>query len=589
MPPALLGQPLPLPCTAVDLNLEAEVAVDFLRSIFHQAPEIALFAALALGYWVGKFRFGSFQLGGVAGSLLAAVLISQVGVTIDSGIKAVLFALFIYAVGFESGPQFFRSLGRQSVKEILMALVVAVSGLVTVVVIARVFHLDKGLAAGLAAGGLTQSAIIGTAGSAIEKLGLAPDEVQRMQANVAIGYAVTYIFGSFGAIIMCVNVLQWLTGRKIREDAIQAEQELLKGVRVYGTGESPAVPDLVGRIFRVGQAGRTVAELEASATANGGTVTVERIQRKNAMVGVDGSLALEAGDIILLVGRRAAVVALGASVGEGLQGAEGMDVVMVRRDVAISNNQYLNRSVKDILDSLSQEFKHGVYAVALMRAGTPVPIAPATMVMPGDVVTLFGTPQDVQKAAQSVGPIIVPSDKTDFVFHGLGITVGLLIGLLVLRLGSIPITLGSGGGALLAGLLFGWWRSRKHTFGNMPTAASTLLRDLGLAGFVAMVGLQSGQQAVTTVMQQGLTLFLLGVVVTIVPLLIAMLFGKYVLRYDNVAVFAGSLSGARSANPAFGEILDKAGNSIPTAPFAITYALANVFLTLLGPLVIAFA
>ncbi|WP_208607043.1 aspartate-alanine antiporter [Delftia lacustris] len=563
--------------------------MDFLRSIFHQAPEIALFAALALGYWVGKFRFGSFQLGGVAGSLLAAVLISQVGVTIDSGIKAVLFALFIYAVGFESGPQFFRSLGRQSVKEILMALVVAVSGLVTVVVIARVFHLDKGLAAGLAAGGLTQSAIIGTAGSAIEKLGLAPDEVQRMQANVAIGYAVTYIFGSFGAIIMCVNVLQWLTGRKIREDAIQAEQELLKGVRVYGTGESPAVPDLVGRIFRVGQAGRTVAELEASATASGGTVTVERIQRRNAMVGVDGSLALEAGDIILLVGRRAAVVALGASVGEELQGAEGMDVVMVRRDVAISNNQYLNRSVKDILDSLSQEFKHGVYAVALMRAGTPVPIAPATMVMPGDVVTLFGTPQDVQKAAQSVGPIIVPSDKTDFVFHGLGITVGLLIGLLVLRLGSIPITLGSGGGALLAGLLFGWWRSRKHTFGNMPTAASTLLRDLGLAGFVAMVGLQSGQQAVTTVMQQGLTLFLLGVVVTIVPLLIAMLFGKYVLRYDNVAVFAGSLSGARSANPAFGEILDKAGNSIPTAPFAITYALANVFLTLLGPLVIAFA
>lgn len=589
MPPALPGQPLPLPCTAVDLNPEAEVAVDFLRSIFHQAPEIALFAALALGYWVGKFRFGSFQLGGVAGSLLAAVLISQVGVTIDSGIKAVLFALFIYAVGFESGPQFFRSLGRQSVKEILMALVVAVSGLVTVVVIARVFHLDKGLAAGLAAGGLTQSAIIGTAGSAIEKLGLAPDEVQRMQANVAIGYAVTYIFGSFGAIIMCVNVLQWLTGRKIREDAIQAEQELLKGVRVYGTGESPAVPDLVGRIFRVGQAGRTVAELEASATASGGTVTVERIQRRNAMVGVDGSLALEAGDIILLVGRRAAVVALGASVGEELQGAEGMDVVMVRRDVAISNRQYLNRSVKDILDSLSQEFKHGVYAVALMRAGTPVPIAPATMVMPGDVVTLFGTPQDVQKAAQSVGPIIVPSDKTDFVFHGLGITVGLLIGLLVLRLGSIPITLGSGGGALLAGLLFGWWRSRKHTFGNMPTAASTLLRDLGLAGFVAMVGLQSGQQAVTTVMQQGLTLFLLGVVVTIVPLLIAMLFGKYVLRYDNVAVFAGSLSGARSANPAFGEILDKAGNSIPTAPFAITYALANVFLTLLGPLVIAFA
>ena len=561
--------------------------MDWLRGILHQAPEIALFAALALGYGIGKLRFGSFQLGGVAGSLLAAVLISQVGVQIDSGIKAVLFALFIYAVGFESGPQFFRSLGRQSIKEILMAAVVAISGLVTVVVLARVFHLDKGLAAGLAAGGMTQSAIIGTAGSAIEKLGLAADEVQRMQANVAIGYAVTYIFGSFGAILLCVNVLQWLTGRKIHDDAIQAEQEMLKGVHVYGAGESPAAPDLVGRIFKVRQSGRTVAELEASAPQ--GSVTIERIRRKNALVGVDPQLVLEAGDIVLLVGRRAAVVALGANIGDELQSAEDMDVVMVRRDVSITNSQYLNRSVKDILDSLTPEFKHGVYAVALTRSGSPLPITPTTLIVPGDVVTLFGTPQDVQNAAQSVGPILIPSDKTDFVFHGLGITVGLLIGLLVLRIGSIPITLGSGGGALLAGLLFGWWRSRKHTLGNMPTAASTLLRDLGLAGFVAMVGLQSGKQAVSTVMEQGLSLFLMGMVVTIVPLLIAMLFGKYVLRYENVAIFAGALSGARSANPAFGEVLDKAGNAIPTVPFAITYALANVFLTLLGPLVIAFA
>lgn len=128
--------------------------MDLLKSIFHQSPEAALFASLALGYWVGNFRFGSFQLGGVAGSLLAAVLISQIGIQIDSGIKAVLFALFIYAVGFESGPQFFNSLGRHSVKEIMMAVVVALSGLITVVVIARVFGLDKGLAARLATGSI---------------------------------------------------------------------------------------------------------------------------------------------------------------------------------------------------------------------------------------------------------------------------------------------------------------------------------------------------------------------------------------------------------------------------------------------------
>jgi putative transport protein len=196
--------------------------------------------------------------------------------------------------------------------------------------------------------------------------------------------------------------------------------------------------------------------------------------------------------------------------------------------------------------------------------------------------------EDLQRLASHVGPAIIPSDKTDFVFHGFGLVVGLLVGLLVLRIGSIPLTLGAGGGALLAGLAFGWYRSRHMTMGNLPSAASTLLRDLGLAGFVAVVGLQSGQQAVKTIIESGISIFLIGAVVTILPLIITMLVGRYVLRYDNTAVFAGALSGSRSANPAFGEILDKAGNSVPTTPFAITYALANVFLTLLGPLVVAF-
>lgn len=558
----------------------------FIRDILHHSPELALFLSLAAGYWIGNFKFGSFQLGGVAGSLLAAVVISQVGVQIDSGIKAILFALFIYAVGFESGPQFFRSLGRSSLREISMAVVVALSGLATVVVIAKVFSLDKGLAAGLAAGGLTQSAIIGTAGSAIEKLGLSPEAVQTMQANVAIGYAVTYIFGSFGAILVCVNLLQWFMKRTIRADAIQAEQEQLKGVRLFAPDESAALPDIVGRVIRVTRSGLTVQAVEQSGAP--GSVTVERVQRQGAETGVTATMVLEVGDLLLLVGRRRAVVAEIGQIGEEVHHNEGMDLVMVKRDVSISNPQYLNRPVSEIAANLTDHVRHGVYALALLRAGSPVPIRPDTVVLPGDLVTLFGASADIQRAAQSVGPVILPSDKTDFVYHGLGISAGLLIGLLVVRAGPVPITLGSGGGALLSGLVFGWWRSRRHTAGNLPTAASALMRDLGLAGFVAMVGLQSGQQAVHTIMDQGLKLFLLGVLVTVIPLVVGMLFGRYVLRYDNVAILAGALTGARSANPAFGEVLDKAGNNVATVPFAITYALANVFLTLLGPLIIAF-
>lgn len=213
--------------------------MEYLRQILNQAPELALFLSLAIGYWVGSIQFGKFQLGGVAGSLLVAVVISQVGISIDNGIKSVLFALFIYAVGFESGPQFFRSLGRQSLREIVLAAVMALSGLLTIIACARLFGLDKGIAAGIAAGSMTQSAIIGTASAAIAKLDLPLEQIQTLQGNVAVGYAVTYIFGSFGAIILCVNVLPWFMRRSIRDDATQAEAELLAGAKVYGPGNCP--------------------------------------------------------------------------------------------------------------------------------------------------------------------------------------------------------------------------------------------------------------------------------------------------------------------------------------------------------------
>lgn len=565
--------------------------MEYLRQILNQAPELALFLSLAIGYWVGSIQFGKFQLGGVAGSLLVAVVISQVGISIDNGIKSVLFALFIYAVGFESGPQFFRSLGRQSLREIVLAAVMALSGLLTVIACARLFGLDKGIAAGIAAGSMTQSAIIGTASAAIAKLDLPLEQIQALQGNVAVGYVVTYIFGSFGAIILCVNVLPWFMRRSIRDDATQAEAELLAGAKVYGPGELPAIPPLVGRLYRIDQAaGQTVAQLEVSDQGDPqAALTIERIKRGGALVGVTPTTVLEAGDVVLVVGRRAGVVAIAGRLGAELQSSPDMDVVVVQRDVSLDNPTFVGRRVAEIRQAASQALRHGVYVVGVKRAGRPLALEPDTVIEAGDLVTLYGTPDDIQRVAQQVGSIIVPSDKTDFVFHGFGLAVGLLIGLVVIRLGAIPLTLGSGGGALIAGLVFGWYRSRYLARGNLPLPASTLLRDLGLAGFVAVVGLQSGRQAVETIATQGLSIFLIGVVVCVVPIVITILVGRYVLRYRNLALFAGAVAGARSANPAFGEVLDKAGNSIPTVPFAVTYALANVFLTLLGPLVVAFA
>ncbi|MFZ6864602.1 aspartate-alanine antiporter [Undibacterium sp. Ji67W] len=560
--------------------------MESLHALFAKSPEIALFLSLAVGYYVGKIKFGKFQLGGVAGSLLVAVLVSQVGVHVDPGVKAVLFALFIYAVGYESGPQFFNSLGKQSIREIILAVVLAVTALATVVIMAKIFGLDKGLAAGVAAGGLTQSAIIGTASDAIAKLGLAADEVTRLQGNVAVGYAVTYVFGSFGAIIVCVNILPRLMGRSIKEDAVKAESAMQQGVQVLAPGQQLAAPDLTGRIYQITKANnKTVLTLE-QANPNV-TITIERVQRNKQFIEVTPELVLENNDIVLVVGRREAMVGIAAELGKELYAVEGMELTMQRKDIALTNKAFHNKSVGEIRAQTAGDVSHGIYVVQISRMGKILPMLAETIVQSGDVITIYGSEQDVKRVAGIAGYAIVPSEKTDFVYMGAGLVVGLAVGLLTAKIGSIPLTLGSGGGALLSGLLFGWYRSKHQPLGAMPAGAVQILKDLGLAGFVTVVGLSSGLQAVQTVKEHGISLFLIGVVVTILPLILTMLIGRYVLRYDNTAIFAGALSGSRSANPAFGEVLDKAENAIPTVPFAITYALANVFLTLLGPLVVA--
>jgi len=587
--------------------------MEWIHQVFTKSPEIALFLSLAVGYFIGQINFGKFQLGGVGGSLLAAVVISQFGVQIDNGVKSVMFAIFIYAVGYDSGPQFFNSLSRKTLREIAMAVFLAVSALVTVLICAKLFGLNKGIAAGLAGGALTQSAIIGTAGDAIARLGLPVAETKALQGDVAVAYAVTYVFGSLGAIIVCVNILPKFMGQGLKEAAAEAEKSLLGGAVVQGAGQTAAMPELVGRAYRVtggsgaagraggadagglaiktasggvgasGAAGRTVAEIEM---AESDMITIERIRRAGKAVEPRPDVMLQVDDIVLVVGRREVMVTAASNIGEEVADTDGISVVMQNRQGVFTRKGMNHMTIAAVRTTVDRDLRHGVFVQEIRRADQPLPILPETKLEHGDVITFYGSPQDTKRAVDAAGYELPITNKTDFIYMGVGIVLGLLIGLIVVDVGGVPLTLGSGGGCLLAGLLFGWMRGKHPMYGVMPSAASQLMKDFGLAAFVAAVGLNSGLAAVVTVKNSGLTIFLLGAVVTIVPLVLTMLFGRYVLKYTNAALLAGALTGSRSANPAFGGVLDKAESAVPTVPFAITYALANVLLTLLGPLVV---
>ena len=558
---------------------------DLIHNFFGQAPEAALFISLTLGYLIGRVKFGKIQLGGAAGSLFVAVLLSQFGAHLNETVKNLLFILFIYTVGYTSGPTFFRSIGRGAVKEIWLSAVLALSGLLTVVAVARLFHLDQGSAVGIAAGGLTQSAIMGTAESFILALNLSAQETAKLVANISVGYGVTYIFGSFGAILVCVYALPWFMGRSIRDDAVKAEAKLHRQKLVLDDNQELAVPDLVERIYLAGPAaGSTVADIEASP---GQPITIERIKRGQEIISVIPSTVIQAKDKLLVIGCRDGLIARQGLFGAELPDEPDMGLSIQTRGLIVGNQAAVGKTLDQLWRTIKPEIRHGLYVASIHREGENLSADSDLPLERGDILRVFGPEGDLKRLAPAVGYVLTQSDKTDFVWLGLGLASGLLIGGMAFKIGGIPLTLGGSGGALLSGLIFGWFRTKRADHGTLPDGAARLLKDLGLAGFVAVVGLNYGLEAITTIKAQGLYIFVAGLLVTLIPLILAMLVGRYFLHYDNTAVFAGALAGSRSANPAFGEVLNKADNSVPTLPFTITYALANVFLTLLGPLVVA--
>src|SRR6478752_276989 len=150
--------------------------IDWLFATLKQYPEIAIFLALALGYYFGKFTYKGIGLGSVTATLIAGVVIGQIGLTISQPLKAFSFLMFLFAVGYGVGPQFVRGIARDGVPQALFSVVQCVLSLVAVVVIAKFAGYDLGYAAGLYAGSQTISASMGLATDAINRLGLDADK-----------------------------------------------------------------------------------------------------------------------------------------------------------------------------------------------------------------------------------------------------------------------------------------------------------------------------------------------------------------------------------------------------------------------------
>ncbi len=560
--------------------------MSLIDSLLQQAPLLALFVTIALGYFVGKLKIGSFVLGGIAGTLLVGVAIGQFNVKIDDGIKGIFFALFIYAVGFQGGPQFFRALNLRSLNELLSAFVMCLSGLLCVLIAAWIFGLDRGTAAGLAAGGLTQSAIIGTAGDAISKLDVSAELKQIMQANVAVGYAVCYIFGSLGPIIMVSWFFPTIMKWDIREEAKKLAEQMSAGRAALEPGQFDAASSVDTRFFRVGQANKAVGATVSAIDTQLDDAAIEAIVREGKALELSDDETIAANDIVALTGTINALDGAVEYLGEEVPRPSDLQLIEEKRNVILTNKNLAERELHELHTELNADARRGVFLTGVNRAGHDLPLLPNLKLHRGDMLQVTGRPKDLNRVQPQLGYKISAAAVTDFIFFGIGMGIGLLIGLISFKIGGVPVSVGSGGGCLLSGLFFGWLRSTHPRFAALPQGASNFLRDFGLAVFVGLVGISAGPHVVSSVQQYGLMLFFLGVGVTIIPQIFTFFFTYYVLRIKNPIELLACVVGGRSANPGFAALLEKAGNATPVVAFTVTYAVANVLLTLWGPIIV---
>jgi putative transport protein len=557
--------------------------LEFILHALRTDPEIAVFLAIALGVFIGRIHIGSFHLGSVAGALLMGLLIGQIGLEVPAGLKSVFFVMFIYAVGFKSGPEFFGSLNRGTLKLVLLSVVLCATALGAILLMYSLFDFDAGFTAGLGAGALTDTAIMGTATSAINQLTIDAAAKAQLNSHMAIAYAITYLFGTIGLIVFVGSIAPKLLGVNLRESARELELEL--GIAKEEEAITVPYTRMVVRAHQVAEngqaAGLRIIDLEKPHES----LTVERVMRAGKVIERDEEFVLMAGDIIGVYALRDAVGNLSHWVGPEIDHPEALSFPTRQVDIVLTSAEFAGKTIHQAKSRLATDRRLGCFVNNISRQGYDLPLLPNTVLRRGDVISLTGRTASVEAMAKRLGRIRKNNYKSDIAMHTLGMVLGSLLGLLSTHIGMIPVELGIGGGVLVAALVIGWYNSRHPEIGALPPAAQWAFSEFGLTAFGAVVGLLAGPAAFAAMKEQGLALLLSGAVVTILPPLVALYFGRYVLRLHPMILF-GALAGAQTEAASMNKIIEQSGSNTPVIGFTVCYAISNVLLAVCGPIIV---
>ena len=453
---------------------------------------------------------------------------------------------------------------------------------------------DAGEAAGLLAGSQTISAVIGVAGDTIKGLGADSASREKMINIIPVAYAVTYIFGTAGSAWIVATIGPKMMGGIEKVKAACRELESRMG---NDDSEKPGFMDamrpVVFRAYNIDNewfaGGRRVAELEEYFIGQGKRLFVERLRKSGRIIDkVTPGTLLEKGDEVVLSGRREYAMGEEKWIGPEVNDETLLEFPVMLLPVLVSGKRdkrtcsYAGRRVAELR---AQPFMHGVSIQKIRRMGVNIPVFQQTEIYAGDTLELVGRKPDVEPAAQEIGYPAPATNSTDVVFLSFGILIGAIVGTLTLHISGVPLSLSTSGGALIAGLFFGWWHSRRPSMGTIPEAALWVFNNLGLNIFIAIVGISAGPGFVRGLQEAGLSLFLAGILATSLPLLFGLFVATRWFKF-HPAIALGCVCGARTTTAAIGAVQEAIGSETPALGYTVTYAVGNTLLILWGVFIV---
>ena len=547
-------------------------------------PFLLLFLTVGLAVLVGKFSVKGYGLGMVAAAIIVGVALATwasvygVKLQLDNFAKSLMYYLFMYGVGLRVGPSFFNSLKKDGLTFTILAVVCAVLGLVLVVGLSRLFGLPPGSAGGILAGSQTMSAAIGTAEMAVSQgaykmpAGATPEGVSAM---IALGYGISYIWGTVGIILICKYLPKWW-GVDAQKAAKEYEEKFgvpnlddvgLSGYRPAGL-----------RAYRLENkqtADKTIAQLRQTYPQ----YRILNVVRGGEALGASPDLVMRMGDVVALGGRLEDLTANIGLLGPEVADTKALAIPLDQAEILVTQKGVEGKVLKEFRQ---EDFAGQLQVVRMERGGVPFPVGAETKLQRFDVLFVAGLRSAVEKAAGLLGRVARPSTGTDLLTLSVGMILGLLIGAINVPVGSFQVGLGNAGGLLLSGILVSSVVSRLRFFGSTPNAARNILEDLGLVTFVAIVGINAGASLLAQLTGAvALKIFLVGFIACTIPPFVTWALGFHLFKI-NPAVLMGGVAGARSHSGPCREAAKEIGSSVPWVGFPVGYAVSGVLLTVFG-------